>query len=114
MMEVDVSSIGERKESGDSALLRLHELSEIASEDISLNHPHGQLIVSCRYHHLPPLKLTPIDSPVSAYFVYAGTSMADEGLTPRLNQYGQQLCGLCGTRLNRVKGKLHKHENGRI
>lgn len=48
-MEVDVSSIDERKESSDNALLRLHEIAEAAIDSLEFeshrHSTHGQLMI---------------------------------------------------------------------
>jgi hypothetical protein len=43
MMQVDVSTIAESKESDDGALLRLHELTAAAAASDSMQIDHGQL-----------------------------------------------------------------------
>ena len=44
-----------------------------------------------------------IDAPMCGAYCCAGAPLAGAGLEPRVNEYGQQLCELCGARLNRVK-----------
>lgn len=55
-MEVDVSSIDERKESSDGALLRLHELTEAAADSMLIDFEspnHGQLMISSLRQNTP-------------------------------------------------------------
>ena len=40
--------------------------------------------------------------------------MAELGAGPRVDSDGQQICQLCPVRLSRAKGKLHRHDPGRI
>ena len=53
-------------------------------------------------------------APVSCACWCVGASMVGGGV-PRMDESGtNQLCEECSTRLSRCKGKLHKHENGKI
>lgn len=49
------------------------------------------------------MRLPLINAPVCFVCDCEGAPLAGVGLTPRVNEYGQQLCEKCGERLNRVK-----------
>lgn len=53
-----------------------------------------------------------IDAPVCGAYCCAGAPWGGEGLSPRRNVAGKQLCETCGTRLDKVK-HTHPHGPGR-
>jgi hypothetical protein len=113
-MLADYQLIDECKEGDGGALLRLHERSDAAAADSPLPIADGQMQISYRaYHRLPPNR-TLIDAPVCALYCYAGAPLAFSCARARVDSAGEPACELCGRRLRTVKGKLYKHENGRI
>jgi hypothetical protein len=56
----------------------------------------------------------PMCASMSCACVHIGAPLAHAGPAPRLDAGGRAACELCGTRLNRCKGKLHHHPPGKI
>ena len=111
-MEVDTHT--ERKEESDGTLVQVRARDEDGSPDSPMQIDHGQSLIWRLAHPFPPTPRMLIHAPVScacwcigAPVVLAGTGM------PRMDGK-HQLCEECGTRLSRCKGKLHKHEKGKI
>lgn len=92
-----------------AAAAAMTDLSDQASAAIA-----GQLHGWRRVHRCAPLSLLPYDAHGSCAHECAGAPLADAGSGPRMNEFGQQLCEHCTTRLNRAKGKLHLHPPGKI
>jgi hypothetical protein len=74
----------------------------------------GRLHGGRRVHRCAPLSLLQYDAHGYCAHECAGAPLADAGSGPRMNEFGQQLCEHCTTRLNRAKGKLHLHPPGKI
>lgn len=65
-------------------------------------------------HPFPPTPLTRLHAPASCAHCRMGALLATPGTAARVDSDGQPACEECGRRLSRCKGKLHKHEKGRI
>jgi hypothetical protein len=113
-MEVDWGAIEEVKETSDGAHLTAGGSTNGRSEDFPMEINSGQMqILLWGYQGVPP-RLTLVDTLLSCVCFYVGAPSAGECLKARVNDYGQQLCEICGTRLNKCQGKLYKKPPGLI
>ncbi len=113
-MEVDWCATDEVKEGSDRALLHEQNSDESATLNSLQQIHHGQIQKWTSRHHLTPTPHMLTDTPVSYACWCVGVPLVSVGSTPRVDSAGYPACEECGTRLNRCKGKLHKHDKGKI